>query len=272
MSRKRSQPVKELVTVVTPVHGRFDLLKQCVDALPEAFGDISYRVILYDNSSPDKEEANNYYRTIISEKVTIVRSKENLGFVKASNLGAKKAKTPYIFFLNSDVILEPNCMKFMVEKLKEEKVGVVGMKLIFPDDSIDPARPAGTLQHIGLETNIRGEFHHIFIGWQPDHDKINRMNDTYAVTGAALLTHRNIWIKSGGFFEGYGMGTFEDIDFCLTVRAMGYKIVVEPQAVGIHYVGATALHYQIPYALKENHALFMVRWGTKIAYSEWTHL
>lgn len=273
MSRKRKQyERKDLVTIVICVFGKFDLLKRCMDALPEAFDEIPYKVILYDNASPDKQEASDYYRTVISENVTIVRSKENLGFVKACNLGAKRAKTPYIFFLNSDIILEPNCMKLMIEKAKEEKVGVVGMKLIFPDDSIDPARPAGMLQHIGLETNIRGEFYHVFIGWKPDHYKINKVESVYAVTGAALLTHRNIWMKSGGFFAGYGIGTYEDIDFCLTVRSMGYKIVVEPLAIGTHYVGATSLHYQIPFPLEENKTLFMSRWGKRLIYTEWQHL
>ena len=64
MSRKnRSKRTKSLqqssnwlLDIVICVYGKFDLLTRCLDAIPEAAGDIKYRIILVDNNSPDRDE------------------------------------------------------------------------------------------------------------------------------------------------------------------------------------------------------------------------
>jgi intein/homing endonuclease len=118
-------------------------------------------------------------------------------------------RSPLVFLLNSDVILHKDSIDKLIRVMDDPKVGVVGMKLIFPDDvegaSIG-ARAFGKLQHIGLTTNIRAEVLHAFIGWSPDHPRVNAQKEVFAVTGAAMMTRRLIWRRIGGFFEGYGMG------------------------------------------------------------------
>lgn len=266
------------VDVIIPVYRRFDLLEKCLKALPEAIS-VPYNLIIVDNGSP-KEEADIFYHPISNNRqnTIIIRNKENLGFPIACNLGARRKNSPLIFFLNSDVILSPGSLDKVIETIqKPEKTetAVVGMKLVFPPDDLaglnHAIRPSGKLQHIGLATNIRGEFIHIFVGWDADHPKVNAVREPYAVTGAAFLTKRIVWNKAGGFYEGYGKGTWEDVDYCLMVRDMGYNVRVNPEAVGIHYTGATAEAYNIPYALDFNRLIFLQRWASRINYSEWTH-
>lgn len=265
---------KTAVDIVIPVYRRFDILFKCLEVLPKAISS-TYNLILVDNGSP-KEEADDFYSKIPhSPNTIIIRNKENLGFPKACNMGARRKNSPLIFFLNSDVILYPNSLDKLIETInKPEKVetAIVGMKLIFPPDGcadLNPnIRPAGKLQHIGLETNIRGEFIHIFVGWDADHPKVNAVKNPYAVTGAAFLIKRIVWNKIGGFYEGYGMGTWEDIDACLSARDLGYNVLVNPEAVGIHYTGATAEGYEIPYALDFNKLIFLQRWATRTNYTE----
>jgi hypothetical protein len=50
---------------------------------------------------------------------------------------------------------------------------------------------------------------------------------------------------------------------------MGYNIAVEPNAVGTHYVGATAEKYNLPYNLNYNRMTFMQRWGHKLEWWDW---
>lgn len=265
---------KTAVDIIVPVYRRFDILSKCLEALPKAISS-TYNLIIVDNGSP-KDEADSFYNQIPhSPNIVIIRNKENLGFPKACNIGSRRKNSPLIFFLNSDVILYPGSLDKLIEtinKPEEVEIGVVGMKLIFPPDGCaglnQDIRPAGRLQHIGLETNIRGEFIHIFVGWDADHPKVNAVRNPYVVTGAALLTKRSIWNKAGGFFEGYGLGTWEDVDYCLTVRDMGYNVSVNPEAVGIHYTGATAEGYQIPYAMDFNRLIFLQRWATRVNWTE----
>ena len=272
MSRKRHRKKKllepqTLVDICIPVMGRFDLLGKCLDAIPSAVGDIIYRVYLFDNDSP-REEANEFYSTL-DGFIRVIRSKHNLGFPKACNRMANAGKSPLIFLLNSDVVLDTGSVDLLVREMDNPKTGVVGMKLVFPDNpgELEPnRRPAGKIQHIGLTTNIRTEVIHAFMGWSHDHPRVMAQREVFAVTGAALMTRRNIWSRAKGFDEAYGGGTFEDVDFCCAVRDMGYNIVVEPKASAVHYTNATAEKYGIGFPLHQNQMIFMQRWGSKLTW------
>ena len=261
--------VMELVSIVIPVYGRFDLLEKCLDALPEAAGDISYNVVLVDNNSPEKSEADAFY--VRYPKATVIRNKENIGFPRACNMGARRKASPLLFFLNSDAIMHSRSIWHMVKAMDDPQVGVVGAKLLYPDDSKDPNRPAGRVQHVGIAIDISGRFNHIFMGWSPDHPKVRSIKDVAAVTGAALMTRRNLWNKIGGFDENYGLGTWEDCAFCFSAAGLGYKIQVTQEAMGTHHTSATAMKYNIRYPITFNQSIFMSTWGTKISWTDWQY-
>ena len=266
-SRKNQSQPNELLSVIIPVHGRFDLLEQCLSALPDAARDVPYKVILIENASP-KEEADPFYARI-SSAFAVIRNKTNLGFPKACNQGARKALTPLLFFLNSDVILKPGAISNMVKALDDPNIGIVGAKLIFPHGT--QSGPEGKVQHVGLATDIRGEWVHLFIGWNPDNAKVRAVRDVLAVTGAALMTRRSIYNQVGGFDEAYGVGTYEDVDYCLKVRLTGKNVIVEQAAVGEHWTNATARAYSLSFPLNQNKSIFMSRWINKYPWSAWLH-
>lgn len=277
MPRKKKKFDPVLLDIIIPVYGRFDLLDMCLDAIPAACDDINYRVLLFDNDSPDK---GNYYREIERENVYSHQSGENIGFPRACNRAAKKTSAPYILFLNSDVIMQPGSISKMVKRIESDpEIGVVGAFLLFPKNvssagirSDQQVRPAGKVQHAGMTCNIRAEFIHQFIGWSEDNPKIEQMQgDVPAVTGASFLTRRDVWRGVGGFFEGYGMGTYEDLDYCLTVQELGYRIFMELEAKGYHYTGASSETYNAHFALQDNRQIFLQRWRGKLQQSDWRY-
>lgn len=265
----KSSATPKLVSIIIAVMGRFDLLDKCLNSIPKAAGNISYQVILVDNNSP-KEEAQPFYSN--RDDFVLIRNRENVGFPKACNQGARRSTSPLLFFLNSDVILEENALDYLVRDLDDPNIAVSGMLLKFPEyaDGLNQdVRPSGKVQHVGMETNIHGNWIHVFVGWDADNPKVLNMRDTYAVTGAALLTRRKLFMDLGGFQEGYGLGTYEDVDFCMSVREKGYNIVVNTKAVGTHYTGATAEHYRIGYPKDQNRLLFLSRWANKLQWTEY---
>jgi GT2 family glycosyltransferase len=269
MSRKRRKTkTKTLVDICIPVHGQLELLEKCLESIPDAAGDISYQIYIFDNDSPIDEIGDFYSK--LDRSIKVIKNKTNIGFPGACNRMVAAGKSPLIFLLNSDVILHKDSIDKLVRVMDEPKVGVVGMKLIFPDETDLPhglgVRPAGKIQHIGLTVNIRAEVQHAFIGWDADHPRVNMQKEVFAVTGAALMTKRELWRRIGGFFEGYGRGTFEEVDFQMVVRELGYNILVEPEASAIHYTGATAEKYDLGYNLQGNQMMFMQRWGSKLKW------
>lgn len=267
------------VDIVIPVYNRFDILQRCLDAIPAAMGRIPYSVSLIDNNS-NPNDAKGFYAQFKNTNaqdmiIRTKRNKENFGFPAACNQGARMGTATLIFFLNSDVILDPGSVEKMVSTVFDNtKVGVVGMKLVFPDDVVDMGlnpniRPANKIQHVGLFTNVRAEFVHVFSGWSEDNPRPNAIREAHAVTGAALLVRRQLFNQAGGFWEGYGLGTWEDVDLCMAVRKMGYNVLVNTKARGVHYTGATAEKYNIQYPMNQNHQMFLGRWQSNLVYSEY---
>ncbi|RMD59251.1 glycosyltransferase [Candidatus Parcubacteria bacterium] len=269
-NRKKSIRQRALVDIVVLVYDVFDLAQQCVDAIPEAFREVPWHLIIMDNGSEDRERAMEFFRQFNgNSSVTVVRSQSNIGFPRGNNVAARKGDAPLLFLLNSDCILAPGSGDILVRAMDDPLVGIAGMKLVFPEDSSDRTRPPGKVQHVGLMTGIRGQQKHIFIGWSPDHPKVNAVREVDAVTGAALMVRRSLWRRAGGFYEGYGKGTWEDVDLCYAVRKMEYKVVVETQAVGTHHVGQSAIAHGEAFPLLQNELLFRQRHGDFMKYSEW---
>lgn len=269
------QTNQKLLDIVIPVYQRFDLLQQCLESIPGAVGDHNYSITVFDNGSP-KEEADEFYSSLNIENLKVIRSRDNLGFPVACNRAANLGFAPLIFFLNDDVILEPGSVDLLIKNMDDPRIGIVGMKLVFPEytdlqqDAI--RRSSGKLQHIGIETNIRAELYHVFLGWSPNHPKVMAMREVFAVTGAALMTRRNLWKQIGGFNPVYGTGAYEDVEYAMEVRKMGYNIVVDPVAVGTHHAGATAEKYHIGYDLAGNRNIFISRWKHILEWTDWKRL
>lgn len=265
------QPVRNvLVDIVIPVYNRFDLLERCLDAIPSATNGITYSITCVDNNS-SLAERDKFYSS--RKDIVLIQNKDNLGFPKACNQGASRGTAPLIFFLNSDVILEPESIEKLVTSMDDSKVGVAGMLLKFPEyaEGLNPnIRPSGKVQHVGMETDIHGKWKHVLVGWSIDNPRVLERKECYAVTGAALMTRRSLWRKIGGFLEEYGLGTYEDTDYCLSVRDLGYNILVNTSSIGTHFTGATAESQRIPYPLEYNRFVFLKRWSQKLMWTEWS--
>ena len=280
--------------IVIPVYGRADLLRECLKGVEIAGLDVDYQLFLIDDDSPDQAEMNLLYNSL-NGNTRIVKNDTNLGFPGTANRGAGLGSSPAILFLNSDVMLQAGAIRTMLNALwgdqspkgpitpsPDAPVGVVAPKLLFPEDASIPPEGWGKVQHAGLAISAQGQPFHIQIKWHPDNPRLNQPRAMQAVSGACLMTRRNAWDKaaqvyrqagdpsSGGFNEIYGLGCYEDVEYCFAVRGNGYKIVYEPKAVGTHYVGASVKQRKDGgYPLGRNHSIFMARCGHLLFWDEW---
>ena len=125
-----------LVDIIILVRGRLDVLEKCLTAIPEAFPEIAYNIIIVDNASEEVVGADAIHAFAQQHKdVTWVRSKTNLGFPAGCNLGARRKASPILFFLNSDVILDPGSGTRLLMVMDKPEVVIAGMKLRFASES-----------------------------------------------------------------------------------------------------------------------------------------
>ena len=172
----------------------------------------------------------------------------------------------------------------VLEEGDKYPIGIVGAKLLFPSNSVDPSRPARKIQHAGVIINMNAEPKHVEIGWSENHPRANVRRTMQAVTGACLLTRRETWniakrnlsqngdtISNGGFCAFYGRGTFEDIEYCISTRLNKFRVLYEPNAVAIHHTGQSIKATKEGYPIEMNLNLFKNRCGQAILWDEWIH-
>jgi len=259
------------VDVIVAVYGGLDFLKILIDSLDKFDAGVPYNLVIADDCTPPhrgRAELYEYYDTLSSRPHTkVVRSGQNRGFAGINNWASRKCSAPLILFLNSDIeVFEDGWLKHMVDEFDDWQVGVVGAKLIFPDDTGgDKARPAGTIQHAGAAVNILGQPFHVCVGWPPDDPRVDVRREHQIVTGACLMTRRKLLKQIGGLNEIYGPGNFEDCEFCVLVGQLGYKVIYQPRTQLIHYAGGSGNSA----TAKKNEAIFRFRMSQFLTYDHY---
>ncbi|MCB1103246.1 MAG: glycosyltransferase [Opitutaceae bacterium] len=249
------------VTIVIPTHNRADLLAKCLDSLARTTPIESVKVVVVDDRS-DEPAALAYLAELPNRtdlRVEVVRhTSATTGFNYSSlvNLGTARADTPLVLHLNNDVeALTPGWLEDMAGWLSVPGVGIVGAKLLYPDDTINHAgislsREDG-LPHVMFEREPSGDLGYLFLP--------HVARAAAAVTGACLLTRTDLYRQLGGFDESELQVAYNDVDFCLRAADAGFRSVFTPQAVLRHVGSATRGQ---AYAERE-HLAYIARHGSR---------
>ena len=242
---------KVTCSIIIPVFNRVEFTKKCIEAILRNTPSELYEIIVIDNASSDETKM---FLSNIENRIKIIYNETNIGFAKACNQGAKLANGEFLVFLNNDTIPVAGWLESMVAYAeKDDEIGVIGSKLLYPD---------GTIQHAGIEL-INGVPDHPFRNAPGDMPEANTMRELDMVTGACLLIKKEIFERCNGFDENYRNGV-EDVDLCLKVRELGFKVVYNPQSILYHHEGKTAGRFD---HVRENLELFFKRWGQRFDHN-----
>jgi len=266
MSRNKPRSNNPVLDVVITFAGRFDMLRLCLNALEREAKTTKIGVFIIDNGSPAEERIANqelFEGREAFEFFATKRIQENVGFPRAANEGAGMGKSPLIMFLSDDVELQEGTLGKIIERMKDQTIGITGIKLIFPSTSTSKFRPAGKVQHVGMCIDVNAIPQHPLVGWNPENPKCCISREVWAVTGACLTVRRNLFEKVGKFDESFGIGTYEDTSLCMSVRQLGFKVFMDAEAKAYHYVGATAEKRQQSFPMQLNQTLFMSKWANR---------
>jgi GT2 family glycosyltransferase len=160
--------------------------------------------------------------------VQIVAFDAPFNFSATVNLGAAHASAEHLLLLNDDTeVISCDWLTKMLEAAEGRGVGAVGARLLFED---------GSLQHAGH--TYRTSMDHVGFGLPGDapgrHGVLARRRAVAGVTAACMLVPFRVYDAVGGFCTDLP-GNYNDVDFCMKVRAAGWTIVYEPAAALYHY-------------------------------------
>jgi len=216
-----------LISIVIVTYNSSRFIRNCINSI------LKYKnieIIVVDNNSEDKTV------DILKKEfpeVKLIANKENVGFAKACNLGAKFSKGDFLFFLNPDTEIINGDLEKFVDYLKKNKdIGILGPKLIFPDGKLQRSYfPMFNLWWLFLKLFYLEK---IFLKNFNDKEKEVEM-----LTGAAILLRRKDFFLVNGFDENFPL-YFEDFDLSRKIKKTGKSIYYYPYLTLVHHGGASA--------------------------------
>ncbi len=226
------------VSVVIVSYGTRDLTLAALDSVREVSECVALEVVVVDNASPDDSAAR------IAEAhpwATLIRSPRNLGFAGGANLGAARATSEWLLFLNSDArLLEDSLPRLLDAAGSVATPGAIGPLLLGPDG---PESSVGHFYGLRRDWAQFLRLGRIFPGVRAlDGIFLGRLPERRAavewITGACLLVRRDTFFSVGGFDEAYFMYV-EDMDLCFRLRRAGCTNLFAPDAVVRHELGAS---------------------------------
>lgn len=218
------------VSVLIPNKDHVGDLKRCLTSL---FASTTYKnleFIIVENNSTEAETFA-YYEELTSQYdfVRVLHWNREFNYAAICNYAARCASGEYLLLLNNDTqVISADFIESMMAYAKQEGVGCVGAKLLYEDR---------TIQHAGVIVG-NGQIAHAYVGLSDLHpgymgELLSPINCS-AVTGACLLVKKAIYLEVFGMDEAFPVA-YNDIDFCMKLRAKGYRIVCDSFAKLFHF-------------------------------------
>ncbi|QOY61387.1 glycosyltransferase family 2 protein [Thermophilibacter immobilis] len=222
---------RPLVSIIIPSKDYTDVLDVCLQSILSTSTYENYEIVVIENNS-EIPETFSYYERIQQEhpdKIRVEHWPGEFNFSKLMNFGVQKARGEYLLLLNNDTeVITPDWIEVMLGLCSREDVGIVGVRLLYRDSTIQHAgltissSAAGMLGH-ALPRNNWGYF-----------ALLDAQRELSAVTAACMMTKRSVFDEAGGYTEELQVA-FNDVDYCLKVRDAERLVVYTPEVELYHY-------------------------------------
>ena len=254
------------VSILIPTCDHIRDLETCVESIYARTTYPDFEILLIENNSKEEQTFRSYERMRKEHPDTlkvVTWTGKGFNYSALNNFGARYATGEYLLLLNNDTeVITPGWLEEMVMYAQQKRVGCVGAKLLYPDD---------TIQHAGVGFGIGGVAGHLHKYFPATSDgymgRLNYVQDVYGDTAACLLIRKEIYDEVHGLDESYAVA-FNDVDFCVRVREAGYTNVFTPFAQLYHYESKSRGMEDNPEKQKrfQGEVLrFQARWGDLLA-------
>lgn len=226
------------LSIIIVNYNECELLTNCLNSIKKETLGIHYEIIVVDNNTTncDIEKVQKEFND-----VRFILNKENVGFAKANNQGAKVAQGKYLCLLNNDTLLIENTLEKLLSFSKELKGDfIIGCKLLNADLSFQES-----LFDFDNLLNSFGENFFLYKlfpksktlnRFHLNHKNISETIEVDCIKGAFLFLPKSTFEKYNGFDERFFFYA-EETDFCFQVKKNGGKNYFYPDTSIIHYGG-----------------------------------
>ena len=244
-------PQPLVISIILNTNRRADTLACLVSLEDSAYA--NNKVIVLDNNSTDGS-----IEAIHSEfpNIRIIPLEENLGYAGNNNVGIRAALdngAEWVFVLNEDTILDPDCLELLVQAGESDtRTGILG-PMVYHHDEPDLIQSAGGMLgtywqgcHLGKNQRYPGQYHDPHsVDW---------------ISGCAIMLRRAV-IEQVGMLDERFYYYWEETEWCLRAGKSGWRIVHVP-AAKLWHKGVQRDYQPNPYVTyysTRNHLLLLAK-------------
>jgi GT2 family glycosyltransferase/tetratricopeptide (TPR) repeat protein/2-polyprenyl-3-methyl-5-hydroxy-6-metoxy-1,4-benzoquinol methylase len=252
-----------LTSIVIVTHNQLSYTRLCIDSI-RLRTDVPYELIFVDNGSTDGTV--DYLRSIAGAPVVpsaasapsgapdvrIVANSENRGFPTAANQVIREARGENILLLNNDTIVTTGWLRRLLDALhRSPDVGLVG----------PCSNQVSGVQQVAAEYDQLESLDGFAWDWGKQHSGQHVSTDR--LVGFCLLVRREVIERVGLLDEQFGIGNFEDDDFCRRAIAAGFRAEIAVDAFVHHFGHATFQGTGVDVAalMAENQSKYEAKWN-----------
>jgi GT2 family glycosyltransferase len=251
--RGAAVPETPAVSIIVLVTASTDRLLQCLPSITAGAqtGPAAEILVLANGTVPTALTA-----LAGREDIVLIRSAVNHGFGGGCNWAARFARGARLVFINDDAVAAPGWLEALDGAMNDDpRTAVVGSRVLLRD---------GRLQEAGNVIWRDGSTSHVGRLMSADESRFLRRRDVDYVSFCSAMIRREAWDGVGGFDERYFPAYYEDADLCLSLRAMGWRVVCEPESVVIHEEGASTPVHLRHFLSRRNQQRFVAKWGSTL--------
>lgn len=241
-----------LISIIVVTYNNLQLTQACLASLAQHCREVRHEIIVVDNASSDGSPE--FLAGWASEAPGrhLIMNAGNRGFAAANNQGLAVARGDYLVLLNNDTEVTSGWLQAMLNHLKHDpSVGMIGpvtnnignearIPIRYKDSqSMQQKARRYTLAHLGERFTIR------------------------TLAFFCVMMRRQVYATAGPLDEAFGLGFFEDDDYCRRVQQAGWKVVCAEDAFVHHQLSASfnKLGKERQALLEKNRKIYEAKWG-----------
>lgn len=224
------------VSVILVSHnGLHETTAPCLRSIIERTTHNNYEIIVVDNNSCDGTQ--DYLKSLaaLDSRVRPVLNRHNKGFAAGNNDGIMAANGDYLIFLNNDTLVTEGWLdKLILPLLRDQTVGLVG----------PVTNSVGNEQRIYTEATATDEVVQEGLLWASM--SLGDFFETDLLSFFCVAARRELITAIGLLDESFGLGFYEDDDYCIRTRQAGFRLICAEDVFVYHKGSASFGKIQSP--------------------------
>ena len=269
LAEHKREDIPPLTTdIIIPTYENEEYTVACLESIKQYTNPAMYRIILVDNGSKNFSNVERVLKTI--DKVLYIRLPRNEGFVTAINKGIEASTAPSVCLLNNDTVVTPRWLgKLAAALFHDPKLGIVGPLTQMGKGTAVDSHHSLTLHSGLIPSGLKG-MDILDINRFLEKNYSGKTKPISFVAFLCALIKREVITKVGFLDINYAMGMYDDNDYNLATRKIGYRCELAIDTC-IYHKGRTTFsilqqneNLDVNELLKRNLAYLNKKWGLEL--------